>query len=76
MSFKEGSVVICGTAQSGCIVDKVGDDVIVLLLNGDLWYGSVKLCRFPQDDADLAACPLDVDRFEERDAAPRKLRED
>lgn len=62
--FEEGSVVICGTGQAGSIVDIFKRNVWVLLQNGDIWVGSVGQIRFPQDEADLAACPLNVERLE------------
>lgn len=65
-SFEEGSVVICGSGQSGSIV-QMGKDMWVLLLNNDIWIGSSHQCRFPQDEEDLKNCPLDVERFEERE---------
>jgi hypothetical protein len=64
-NFEEGSVVIVSTGQAGTIVDK-GKDICVLLCNGDLWFGFETQIRTPQDPEDLAACPLDVDRFEGR----------
>lgn len=66
MNIKPGNVIICGSSQSGCVTDLNGDEACVLLLNGDLWFGSVKLCRLPQDAEDLASAPLNVDRFERR----------
>jgi len=62
--FEEGSVVICGTSQAGTITDIFKRNVWVLLQNGDIWVGSVGQIRFPQDQADLDACPLNVERLE------------
>lgn len=64
-NFVDGSVIICGSGQSGCIT-QMGKDIWVLLLNGDIWIGPAHQCRFPQDAEDLAACPLSVDRLENR----------
>jgi len=60
--FSEGDVVICGTGQAGTIC-AIGAQLCVHLRNGDLWYGMDSQCRFPQDQADLDAAPLDHDRF-------------
>ena len=64
-NFVEGSVVICGSAQSGTVI-QTGRDVWVLVLNGDIWVGPSHQCRFPQDQSDLDAAPLNVDRLEKR----------
>jgi hypothetical protein len=64
-NFVEGSVVVAGSGQSGCVI-QTGKDMWILLLNGDIWIGPPHTVRFPQDEADLAACPLDVDRLEKR----------
>jgi hypothetical protein len=37
--------------------------VWVLLTNGDIWCGNPRDIRFPQDENDLKACVLEVDRF-------------
>lgn len=68
-SFNDGDVVICDSGQSGCLVGIDGQDVWVLLKNGDIWIGSTKRLRKPQDQADLDACPLDV----ERNVKPEKI---
>ncbi|HEY5235472.1 MAG TPA: hypothetical protein VIJ14_04780 [Rhabdochlamydiaceae bacterium] len=65
-SFQEGSVVICGSTQSGSVV-QMGKDIWVLLLNNDIWIGPAHQCRIPQDDEDLKNCPLEVERFEARE---------
>ena len=64
--FEEGSVVICSTSQAGTLVQVAGKDVWVLLANGDVWVGQAHHIRYPQDQADLDACPLNVDRLEKR----------
>lgn len=61
-AFNEGDVVIVGTGQAGTI-HHIGNDVWVLLANTIVWYGSIGQIRHPQSPEDLAACPLDVDRF-------------
>ncbi len=64
-NFVEGSVAItCDTGQSGCVIQLDGSKAYVLLKNNDLWHGLVKQLRQPQDEADLASCPLNVDRVE------------
>lgn len=66
MSFEEGSVVICSTGQAGTLTQVIGGDVWVLLANKDLWVGTTTQIRYPQDRADLDACPLEVERLEKR----------
>lgn len=61
--INEGDVVICGSGQAGTLACEGKDSVCVLLRNGDLWYGPIHQCRKPQDQADLDAAPIDVDRF-------------
>ena len=63
--LREGSVVIVSTGQAGTITH-IDTQAQVLLANGDLWHGPEHGCRFPQDQADLDACPLEVDRFIDR----------
>lgn len=66
MNFEEGSVVILArTLQIGTIVH-MGKDIWLLLTCGDIWVGNPREVRFPQDQADLDACVLTVDRFEGR----------
>jgi hypothetical protein len=64
--FEEGSVVICLTSQAGTIIQLTSQDVWVLLANKDVWVGPIRAIRFPQDQADLDACPLNVQRIEEK----------
>lgn len=64
--FVEGSVVICGSTQAGTIVQIANREVWILLRNGDLWVGPIHQIRFPQDNADLEACPIDVERLEKK----------
>ena len=65
-SFQEGQVVICGSTQAGTITGKDGSNLWILLNNGDIWVGPYHQCRYPQDEADLAAAPLNVDRLESK----------
>jgi hypothetical protein len=58
----EGSVVICDSGQAGTLTHLDRAEACVLLRNGELWHGIVNRLRKPQDDADLAACPIDVER--------------
>lgn len=71
MQFKEGSVVICNTGQAGTLVQIAGKEVWVLLRNSDVWVGQVHHIRSPQDQADLDACPIDVERLEKK--TPREI---
>lgn len=64
--MEEGTVVICGTGQAGTIVQNIKGDLMILLANGNIWVGPSHQCRVPQDTEDLAACPIEVDRFEGR----------
>ena len=62
-SFEEGSVVILATTiQIGTIVH-LGKDAWVLLKCGDIWVGNPRELRFPQDQADIDACVLNVERL-------------
>lgn len=60
--FKQGQVVIVDTGQAGTICGSI-NGVMVLLRNGDIWYGKENLIRYPQDKDDLEAAILDFDRF-------------
>ena len=62
--FKAGDVVICSTSQAGTIIDLAGRDASVLLANGEMWHGLDSQMRHPQDEADLAAAPFNVERKE------------
>lgn len=62
ISLEEGSVIICPTGQSGCLVQLEGCEACVLLKNLEMWHGTSNRLRLPQDDADLAACPFNVER--------------
>ena len=69
--FKEGTVVITmDTGQAGTVCGKAAE-TMVLLRNGDIWYGSENKLRLPQDQADLDAAILDFDRFANR---PKSIR--
>lgn len=61
-----GTVVICVTGQAGTVVDESGDQVCVLLQNGDLWHGPAHDVRLPQGKEDLEAAIVNVDRFKDR----------
>jgi len=60
--FKDGDVVICSTGQAGTVIQFSGSDTWVLLANRDIWVGAPHKMRFPQDQADLDAAPLNVER--------------
>jgi preprotein translocase subunit YajC len=63
-NFESGNVVIVNSGQAGTIVQITGKEVWVLLANGDVWTGVSHQLIFPQDEAHLAACPLNVERLE------------
>ena len=65
-SLQNGTVVICQTGQAGTVCDLSGKEAWVLLRNGDIWVGQTNRIRFPQDEADLDAAPIDVDRLESK----------
>lgn len=67
IELEEGHVVIVATGQAGTIVQLGGTDIWVLLNNHDVWVGSSKQVQFPQSREHLDACPIDVERFEERE---------
>jgi hypothetical protein len=71
--FREGDVVICGTGQAGTVISANSRDLGVLLTNGEIWYGSDGHCYHP-DEETLAAAPLEVDRFDVREKAPKPKR--
>ena len=60
--LNEGSVVICDSGQIGCIVQLDGQQAFVLLKNMGIWHGIVNRLREPQDQADIDACPLEIER--------------
>jgi hypothetical protein len=62
-----GDVVIVSTGQAGTYMDDSEQGAMVFLANGDIWYGLYSIMRRPQDDADLAACPENFDRFAQRE---------
>lgn len=64
--MEEGIVVICGTSQAGTVILNTSGNLMVLLANGNIWYGPSSQCRLPQNKEDLDSCPLEVDRFEGR----------
>jgi hypothetical protein len=66
MDIKEGDVVIVSTGQAGTYCCGGKEQVCVLLTNGCLWYGKYHEMRLPQSAEDLAAAPLDFDRFKDR----------
>lgn len=68
VEFREGDVVIAGTGQAGTVVQVIGRDLMVLLANSNIWQGNDGHCYHPDADV-LAAAPLEVDRFENRDKA-------
>lgn len=65
-NLSEGDVVICSTGQAGTLIQIIGKDIWVLLTNGDIWTGQLHGARLPQNEEDLAACPLNIDRLEKK----------
>jgi len=61
--FEEGQVVIVSSSQAGTII-QIDSSIWVFLANSDIWVGTEHEVRFPQDQADLDACPLNVERLE------------
>ena len=74
MDHEEGSVVIVATGQAGTVI-QTGKYLWVLLANGDVWVGSFKQALPPQSPEHLAACPMEVERFVEREKAKRMDRD-
>ena len=64
--FKEGSVVVVSTGQAGTISHLDGMEACVLLRNMELWHGMVNRLHFPQSQQHLDACPINVERVEEK----------
>mgnify|MGYP001549726467 CR=1 FL=1 len=64
--FKEGDVVIVPTTQAGTLTQISGKEIWTLLANNDIWTGSLHQIRHPQDEADLKACPLNIERLEHK----------
>lgn len=62
--FIEGKVVVCGSGQAGSIIHTDERNIWVLLRNGNIWVGFINQIRLPQDQADLDACPIEVERIE------------
>ena len=62
--MEDGSVVICSTGQCGSVIYSEKDNVWVLLRNSDIWVGPGSRLRIPQDQADMDACPINVERIE------------
>lgn len=62
--MREGDVVIVGdTGQVGTLTYIGGPgQTQVLLRNGDVWTGDLNRLRLPQDQAEVDAAPLNVER--------------
>lgn len=61
--FQQGQVVITkNTGQAGTICGSI-NGIMVLLKNGDIWYGPENQLRYPKDKNDLDAASLDFDRY-------------
>lgn len=63
--LKPGNVVIVPTKQAGTVW-WIEEEVCVILRNGDLWYGPACDLRFPSSKEELAACPIDIDRWKKK----------
>lgn len=64
--YKYGDVVIVKTGQAGTVLHVNDKEMAVLLRNRDIWYGQEYDARFPSSKQELKACPIDVDKWEER----------
>jgi hypothetical protein len=62
--FIEGTVIVVATGQAGTVIANIKRDVWVLLRNNDIWVGPTNHTRKPQDEADLASCPVEIERLE------------
>ncbi len=71
-NFNDGDVIICSSGQAGTIAEIIGKDAWVLLANRDIWVGSLSQCRYPQDQADLDAAPLHVERTPAKMVRPER----
>ena len=60
MEFNEGDIVITSTGQAGCVQWQIGQEVSVLLRNGNIWIGNAHSCRKPQSQEELDMCPIDI----------------
>lgn len=68
----EGTVVITtDSGQAGTVILVYGDSAQVLLANGEIWQGQVRMLRLPQSREELDAAPLNVERVVPK---PRKLK--
>lgn len=67
-------VVIVSTGQAGTVFHSEKGMLHVLLANHDIWVGMAHQCYIPMNGEDLVA-PLNVDRFEAREAAKPYRRE-
>jgi hypothetical protein len=63
-NIEEGLIVIIGTGQCGTVSEIIGNDIWVLLRNGDIWVGPLNRVRMPQSQEDQDACPVNVERLE------------
>jgi len=65
IKYEEGEVVIVGTGQAGTVIG-LYKQYIVLLANGNLWYGFESQMHRPTSREELDLCPLETDRFATR----------
>lgn len=59
---EENQVVMVSSGQAGTVCGFI-NGVMVLLRNGDIWYGSESECWEPTSPEELAAAILNVDKF-------------
>ena len=59
---KEGQVVMVNTQQAGTVCGFM-NGIMVILQNGDIWYGNETQCWEPTSPEELAAATFNYDRF-------------
>jgi spermidine/putrescine-binding protein len=59
-------VVIVSNGQAGTVWYTTESEVVVLLANGDIWYGPSYETRIPSSREELAACPRDINKWKDR----------
>lgn len=60
--YKPGDVVIVSTGQAGTVW-MITHELVVLLRNGDIWYGQEYEARFPSSKKELKECPVDLEKW-------------
>lgn len=67
--IKLGTVVIVETGQAGTVWLIEGQEVVIGLANGDLYYGYLNQLRIPNNREELKACPKDLPHFSNRNGS-------